>query len=362
MDAMVLGGTFAAAMYVIALFGLRLFEIIPVSRRTVIEQMREGMMVLDVRQRIVDLNRATETILGLSAAQLRGRPAEQVMQPLVFTDPSLENVPVNRTEIRVHDGEAHRRFALQSSPLSDRHGRPLGSLILLHDVTAEHRARALLLDQQRAVAVLHERDRVARELHDSIGQILGFVKMQVQAARALLSDRPTEADALLAQAAAVAQDAHADVREYILGARTGLSAHVDLLDALREYLGHFSDHHGIQASLTAPQSVDVRILEPTTQVQLLRIIQEALTNVRKHGRAKSVRVRLGIDDGYICADIIDDGLGFDPAQEGKRAGHTFGLRFMRERAEEVGGSVEVASTPGNGTRVTISVPMRRAPP
>jgi signal transduction histidine kinase len=358
-DATVLGGAFASAMYVVALFGFRMFDVTPVARRTVIAQMREGMLVLDTRGRIVDCNPAAEKILGLPSQRLRGRDAEEILQAPSRGQGTFDGNVFDQPDIFIGGGESCRHFAMQSSPLTDRQGRPLGHLLLLHDVTDERSAQARILEQQRALAALQERDRVARELHDSIGQIMGYVKMQVQAARALLEERPGEADAYLEQAAAVVQDAHADVREYILGARTGLSAQVDFLTALREYLRQFSNSYRIDAELIAPPELDARKLERTADVQLLRIIQEALTNVRKHGQARRVSVTLSVEGSHIQALVADNGVGFDPSRLDAKKGRTFGLSIMRERAQEVGGTLDVESAPGYGTRVMISVPLRK---
>jgi signal transduction histidine kinase len=358
-DATVLGGAFASAMYVVALFGFRMFDVIPVARKTVIAQMREGMLVLDARRRIVDSNPAAEKILGLPSQRLRGRDAFEILQSPPPGQGTSDGKVFDQRDIFIGGGESCRHFAVQSSPLKDRQGRPLGYLLLLHDVTDERSAQARILEQQRALAALQERDLVARELHDSIGQVMGYVKMQVQAARALLQEHPGEADANLEQAAAVVQDSHADVREYILGARTGLSAQVDLLTALRVYLRQFSNSYQIEAELIAPPELDARKLEPTAEVQLLRIIQEALTNVRKHGRARGVSVTLSVECSRIHALVADNGVGFDPSRLDAKEGRTFGLSIMRERAEEVGGTLQVESAPGDGTRVMISVPLRK---
>ncbi len=236
----------------------------------------------------------------------------------------------------------------------------VGHVIVLYDITEVKQARERFLDQQRALATLQERERVARELHDSLGQVLGYVKMQAQAARGLLAqNQSSEADRYLAQLVAVAQDAHADVREYILGAGTGVSADADILSALTQYLRRFSENYGIATELSAPPELSAGALEPMVEVQLLRIIQEALSNVRKHAGARSVRIGLSVYDSRAEAIVQDDGAGFDPEVLETAEGQKFGLRFMRERAAEVGGSVEVHSAPGEGTQVIIGVPLRK---
>jgi signal transduction histidine kinase len=227
-------------------------------------------------------------------------------------------------------------------------------------VTDQTRAQAQLLEQQRALATLEERDRIARELHDGIGQVLGYVKMQGQAARELLArDQVPEADGYLDRLVAVAQDAHADVREYILGARSGLPAGSPFVPALEEFLRRFSETYGITAKLSLEPEFTGERFEPMVQAQLFRIIQEALTNVRKHARASRVSVRLGITDGCGEATVRDDGVGFDPEVLKTAEGQRFGLHFMRERAEEVGGTVDIRSAPGEGARLIIRVPARK---
>jgi signal transduction histidine kinase len=262
-------------------------------------------------------------------------------------------------EITLGEGSGARQYELRLSMLEHRGGFLLGCLVVLHDVTEGREAQARLIEHQRALATLQERDRVARELHDSLGQVLGYAKMQAQAARERLARGEwREADEHLVQLAAVAQDAHADVREYILGARTAASAEGEFLPSLEDYLRRFQANYGICTSLEAPPDLVGRALEPMVGTQLLRIIQETLTNVRKHARARSVRIGLSVSDGKAEAVVQDDGDGFDASRLEAAEASTFGLRFMRERAEEVGGTVEVRSLPGEGTRVLITVPLQ----
>jgi PAS domain S-box-containing protein len=360
MDPAVLAEMFTAAMYALALFRFRMFDPIPVARETVIEQMREGMLVLDNQQRIVDLNSSAEKILGLPAARVKGQPVAQVLPACSDLSARLDDPRMAQSEISMGIGHAVRSYALHFSPLRHRRGFPLGHLLLLYDVTEQKWVQAQLVEQQRALATLQERDQVARELHDSLGQVLGYVKMQAQAAREQLARAQfSEADGYLAQLVAVAQDAHADVREYILGSRVGLMADAGFFPALKQYVRQFGEIYGITAELSLPPELADGAFEPMVEAQLLRIIQEALTNVRKHTQARGVRVSLSVCDTRAEAIVQDDGAGFDPALLETAEGQKFGLRFMRERAEEVGGSVQVHSAPGEGTQVVISVPLRK---
>ena len=266
-----------------------------------------------------------------------------------------------QAEICRGTGGDTRNYTLHVSSLKHRRGFQLGYLLLLQDVTEQERAQGRVLEQQRALATLQERDRVARELHDGLGQVLGFVKMQAQAVRSLLArGQGAEADRYLTQLAAVAQDAHADVREYILGARTGGASESGFLPALESYLQRLKQNYGITTKLkVAPELTDAA-MTPMVEAQLLRIIQEALTNVRKHAQTGGVLITLRVSGDRSEAIVQDEGAGFDPALLKATEGQKFGLCFMQERAAEVGGSVTIHSAPGEGTQVIVSVPLDRS--
>jgi PAS domain S-box-containing protein len=356
-DLTVLASCFAGSMYALALFRFRLFDLVPVARGTVIEQMHEGMLILDREQRVIDVNPAAERILGISAKAVRGTNANRLFPACSGARPDL---CVDESEITLPGKGGTREYELHLSPLKDRRGFQLGHVVLLYDVSQQKQAQGQVLEQQRALATLQERDHIARELHDSLGQVLGYVKMQAQAVRKLLAlGRTAEADGYLAKLAAAAQDAHSDVREFILASRSHVSADSAFIPVLEQYLQRFSDQYGIATALHVPPELTAAAFEPTVAAQLLRVIQESLTNVRKHAGARRATVSFAVSDSRAETVIQDDGTGFDPARLGADEGRGYGLSFMRERAEEVGGSIRIDSAPGEGTRVTISMPLRK---
>jgi PAS domain S-box-containing protein len=351
------------------LFRYRLFDLVPVARTTVVEGMDDGVMVLDAGNRIVDLNPAAQGIVRWPASQAVGRPVAEVLPDLIAL---CCDAAMTRTELVWGEGDAQRCYDVHCSSLRDGRGRQIGQLIVWHDITERRRAQVQLLQQQRAVAVLEERERLARELHDSLGQVLGYLNVQAQAARELLSSgRTVEADAHLARLAVIAQDAHTDVREYILSVKAALSPEGGFFTALDQYLQRFEQRCEIQTELIVPDGLAEGALQPVVEVQLLRIIQEALSNVRKHAGARQVRVIFAVHADQAQVVVEDDGRGFDPSPhpgpppklgEGDREGAHFGLRIMRERAESVGGSLQVRSAPGQGTKVMVRVPLRPSSP
>jgi signal transduction histidine kinase len=359
MDAVVLAMTLTSAMYALALFRFRLLDLIPIAHETAIQQMREGLLILDPQLRVVDLNRSAERIVGARAPRPRGRSVAEILPELRdFWNPS-DASGRTESEINLGAGPAARYYTLQFSPLQDRNGRALGQLLLLHDVTEQRRGREELLEQQRVVATLEERQRLARELHDSVGQMLGYVSMQAQAIRKWVHDGETAtAEAQLARLAAAAQDAHDDIRESILSLKAGSASDWAFLDALRRYLAAFQDRCGIATDLVVTSGIGEQDFAPDAGVQLLRVIQEALTNARRHGHARCVSVALDRVDGQGRVVVDDDGCGFDPDQLSDGDGDHLGVAFMCERMAQIGGGVSIHSQPGAGTQVEIRVPIR----
>ncbi len=207
----------------------------------------------------------------------------------------------------------------------------------------------------RDLAVAQERVRIARELHDGMAQVLAYVNTKAQAVEGFLErGRSAEARRQLGQLAAAAREVLADAREGILALRTPAGPDKPLAEALGEYIGSWQNQSGIDCRLEIRDEVQ---LPPTIELQLLRIIQEALSNARKHSGARSVRVRLSRNDDRLAAEVVDDGTGFDPRIRARSDFPRFGLAIMRERAESVGGSLQLDSSPGGGTRVKIEIPI-----
>ena len=218
-------------------------------------------------------------------------------------------------------------------------------------IALEHATMAARL---QSVAVIEERSRIAREMHDSLAQILGYLGLELQTLEALARQGATEQ--LLEQlqsARKTIKSAQADVRENILSLRTTLAGDKGLYAALQEYVDEFGVQTGIRARLSHPAGAPPP-LAPLAEAQLVRIVQEALTNVRKHADAHSVNVNLSLQVDRLRVQIVDDGAGFDPE---KSAGNRhFGLQTMRERAESAGGVLVVHSHKGEGTRVELVLP------
>jgi nitrate/nitrite-specific signal transduction histidine kinase len=242
-----------------------------------------------------------------------------------------------KTEFSLNDEETLVRFATQAA-------------LAIENARLHRRVQAL--------AVAAEREWIARELHDTVAQVLGYVNTKAQAAQELLRGGQSERASLqIGQLAEAARAAYADVREGILGLRAARSVERGFRDTLRDYLEHWQEQSGITAEFDESRTgaCDLRV-SPLAEIQLLRIVQEALANVRKHARAGHVRVVLAERDTTVAVMVEDDGVGFDPAALGRAGFPRFGLATMRERAEAIGGTLEIESGTGRGTQVTIHIP------
>lgn len=203
-------------------------------------------------------------------------------------------------------------------------------------------------------AIREERERISRELHDGMAQILGYVNTKVTAVRLMLKNKQQEgAEEHLLQLEEAARDLFVDIREAILGLRMNGEDGAGLADAIRQYSQKYSRLANIPVDLKVNSGTEHLEFDAETEMQLLRIVQEALTNIRKHAFADNAWIALLADDEKITLTIGDNGRGFDPNDEADERRIQFGLQSMRERADTIGAKFSVDSEPGAGTRVEV---------
>jgi two-component system nitrate/nitrite sensor histidine kinase NarX len=221
-------------------------------------------------------------------------------------------------------------------------------------ITLEH---GRLDAEVHRLAMLEERGRIARDMHDGLAQSLGLLYMKIRQAQAQI---PPGQFAPLGNAmeemAVISSDMYEEVRRAIYGLRTMVSHERDVIPALTEFLREFGEQNHLPVRFESPDVQAVRV-SPGVEVQLVRIIQEALRNVRRHAKATQALVRVERQNASLRVSVEDDGCGFDPSRFASTDGVHFGLQGMRERAERLGGTLEIACVPGQGTRVTVTLPV-----
>lgn len=218
-----------------------------------------------------------------------------------------------------------------------------------------HAAQVELAAAERGAGVLEERQRLARDIHDTLTQGFASIVMLLEAAEASLS-RDHPADRHVARALQSARDNLAESRRLVWALRPEALADTPLFVALERIAKQLSKETGIR--IDAVMTGTVRPLDAAQETALLRVVQESLANVRKHARATSVTVTLSYMNDVTVLDIQDDGVGFVPPVDAEAAPEGgLGLRAMRERVKELGGTVSVESAPGEGTTVVVHLPV-----
>jgi signal transduction histidine kinase len=359
-QATVLFAVFPLVMYFVALYNFRFLRVIPLARDLVLHRMPYALLVLDAENRVVDLNTLAQALPGLPGKLAFRQAAADALgdwwakiAPLIGTSPVMQDVVV-------HIDPDERIFRVASLPLLQASGWRMGQALVLEDVTQARQVQAQKAQAQWAQATLQERELLAQELHDGLAQNLGFLNLQAQAAQVYLqAGQANAALANLDRLARVALQIQDDTRE-LIGELLTISQPSDGFCAtLRQVVAGFEQRTRLPVRLEIEHEdhCDPDVLAPASGVQLLRIVQEALANVRKHaGSPGQVEVRLSAGDGQLQLTVADDGAGFDPAGAGSNGWH-FGLAVMRQRAARIGGELAIHSAPGEGTRVEVRVPL-----
>lgn len=228
-------------------------------------------------------------------------------------------------------------------------GRSLG--ILIRNVQ--------LTDRLKEMTVLQERSRLAQEIHDGLAQLIGALRLWAEEAQISLKKQNFRAvDTALQKIENTSRDAYASIREEILGLRDTVVPGENILSVMTEYLSRFQRQWGIATKISYINGLEPEaglFLSPSTEIQLLRIFQEGLTNVRRHAEATQILVTIENRDKFIRISIQDNGKGFNPNQI---SDENLGLRIMRERAASIEGSVKITSRFGKGTNLEIVVPKK----
>jgi signal transduction histidine kinase len=205
-------------------------------------------------------------------------------------------------------------------------------------------------------AQLEERARLARELHDGLAQDLWLAKLKA-GRLATSGELSPDAGQLLREVEGAIEAGLSEARQAVMALRLSAPAGSNLCALMERHIEDYEDRFGLRVTFRCDQGADA--LPPRTQAELLRIVQEALVNVRQHADATVVRVTLAVGDDRLGLVISDNGRGFDPALVSE---HSFGLTSMRERTQLIGGTLAIDTSPGDGTRITLEAPLAGTSP
>ncbi len=204
-------------------------------------------------------------------------------------------------------------------------------------------------------AIIEERRRIAREIHDGVAQSLSYLNLKTkQASDSVAKQNTVQALTELSDIRQVVQDTYEDIRESIDQLSTEIR-NIPIITALVNYTREFSHNNGIKVQFDV--SPGFPQLSPVAELQLLRIAQEALTNVRRHAQATEVTMKLEYTSGAVDMIVADNGQGFTLSDLEESPPGYHGLNIIRERAEGLGGNLNISTAPGEGTAVMVSLPV-----
>ena len=324
----------------------------------IVESSQDSIITINFDGVVTTWNKAAELLYGYSATEAIGNSLTALTLPEDF-DMIFSNVDKIKNQKRVETFQTERvdkdknRMILEvvMSPVKNDAGDVVGVSTIARDVTLRHTAARALQERQNLQKLIEaqeaERRRIARDLHDEIGQLLTVLKFLIEAEKARSKDQETRGR--IEEMSSVLESIDKGVDFLAWELRPSALDDLGLLPAIENYVVQWSKHSGISAELHASNLNNIR-LESSIETHLYRILQEALNNIHKHAEAKKVQVVLKKESDVIILIVEDDGKGFD-CKNKKKLCEGMGLTGMKERAALIGGTVEIESAIGKGTVV-----------
>ena len=198
-----------------------------------------------------------------------------------------------------------------------------------------------------------ERKSIAREVHDELGQLLSTLRLNISMIRTRFGKHHSELTAMVQNMTELVDRAIHGVRNVSENLRPAV-LEIGLFPSIKWLCDNFTEHSGTPCTLDSPDPCVE--LDEARAVVIFRIVQESLTNVMRHAHARSVRIVISTCDGNLCVEVNDDGSGFDMNDSKQK--ETYGLFGMGERARACGGDLDIASTPGKGTVISVRIPIK----
>jgi PAS domain S-box-containing protein len=338
--------------------------------RSLVDILPEGVGMIDLEGRLAAVNPQAVTMLGfVNTKELLMRSVADLIQPedqerfrANMASAMEEGIMRNAEYTMIR--KAGQRFAVELSAAASRNaeGRPLGLVMVARDVTQRKRAEEELRNVSRRIieAQEAERQRVARELHDGVNQVLASAKMRLRKVEEIASELNPAAREILSRSHRLIGQALEENRRIAHNLRPSDLDELGLAVACLNFCKELRSRTNLTVLCSATRLR--QRLPAMVELNLFRIVQEAVNNVEKHAHAKKLRVRISHKGGSLVLQIRDDGRGFEDKESkgGKGMWHGNGLSNMQQRAMSVGGICEVKSVPNRGTVVTVRVPFKNA--
>ena len=325
--------------------------------------MYDGVVVADIEtKRFVQTNSALSRMLGYSKDELLSlsvmdiHPAKDVPKVLEKFEAQAEGRLIVAEKVPVLRKDRSVFYADITTTTIDYRGRSC-NIGVFHDITERKQAEEALQREHRVLRRMlaaqdQERQLVAYEIHDDLAQKLTGEVMQFEAFEQLRNGNPKQASDCFSAGIHLLRESLSEARRLIAGLRPPILDERGVLAAIAHLLHDVMDESGLQVEFHS--RVKFKRLQPLTENAIFRIVQESLTNVQRHSKSGTAQIRLVQVGDRLRIEIQDHGIGFDPKGVTEKC---FGLAGIRQRARVLGGRATVDSTPGQGTRITVDLPV-----
>jgi PAS domain S-box-containing protein len=334
----------------------------------IVESSEDAIIAKDLDGTIINWNRAAERIFGYSAEEAIGQHIALVVPPDRLDEEADILASLRRGERIDHFETVRKRkdgtlldISVTISPVRDPQGRVIGASKVARDITERKRLALLLQEAELSGRLLQfqdeEKRRIARELHDGVGQLLAALSMNTSAISSAVSMLSPEVAQKIEEGRSLIDQSLSEIRTISHLLHPPLLDEVGLISALNEYVNGFGERSNIRVILDLPS--DLERLPRDVELSIFRIVQECLTNVHRHSGSRTAMVHLSHKPGEIQLEVSDQGRGINPEIQakflaGKSSG--VGLRGMRERLRQLGGGIEIQSS-GKGASVIVVLPL-----
>ncbi|OZI60719.1 hybrid sensor histidine kinase/response regulator [Bordetella genomosp. 11] len=291
-------------------------------------------------------------------------PADRAKAAAAIARSSADGSPL-RVEYRMIGKNGRESwFRDEAEVVRDSTGRPLFQQGILIDITQSKLAEEALRESREALRRLaahqenikeSERKRIAQEIHDELGGLLTGIKAHVSVSLERGVRAGAKADPLLEEAGRLTEDAIQAVRRVINDLRPSVLDQLGVWEAIEWYSGQVESRFGLVCDCSIAESALQARVDPDRSIMLFRVVQESLTNVVRHADASLVSVHAAAKDDVVTVEVRDDGKGFAPDRPANH--HSWGIQGMQERTRHFGGQLTVSSIPGQGTRVSLRLPL-----
>lgn len=384
-----LGFSIAGWLFTLSISRFQLAKVVPVAHRVVFDEVTDCMLVLDLQNRIMDLNMSAQIMTGSTYFKLAGKNLSDAIPELRGMVPEEDGVWQIKGDVTLSNDGSPQYYELQVMPLTEGVSKVIGRLVVLHDITRRKQEQSQLEnayteledrisertealqatnfllreshDQLRSLtSILQEaeaidRRKIAAELHDRVGQNLTALNLNLKRLQNKLSyEENVQIQSILADSASLLEETTRQVRNVMADLNPPMLEEYGLVPALTWYGEKFYERTGVAVQVACEQ-MNMR-LPQRVESTLFRIAQECLNNVAKHSQASIVIIRIELSQEAIILCLEDNGSGFEPEKTHPTNDLPhWGLLTMKERALSIGGDLNIQSSPGKGARIEVVV-------